>query len=128
MVHEECCTHPGQPAHSHDSDNDEVKGRFLLSPMPVTVNYDHYGLCDDLPPQVVYVTVPQYSTVKIPFLRSQMEVMGTVHAGIHEEQDGRQAIVSLTMDSSPQIADLAKLSANSAASKTSPPLMLRQFS
>ena len=117
MVHEECCTHPGQPAHSHDDDSDEVKGRFLLSPIPVTVNYDHYGLCDDLPPQTLYVSVPELSSVKIPFLRLAMEVVGTLHVGIHEEQDGRQAVVSLAMDSSPQISELIALSNRAKAEK-----------
>jgi len=117
MVHEECCTHPGQPAHSHEQDSDDVKGRFLLSPMPVTVNYDHYGLCDDLPPQIVYISVPEFSKTKIPFLRLPMEVTGTLQVGIHEEQDGRQAVVSLSMDSSPQISELVALSNRFKAAK-----------
>lgn len=110
MVHEECCTHPGSAAHSNEQDNDEVKGRFLLSPIPVTVNYDHYGLCDDLPPQIAYISVPEFSTTQIPFLRLPMEVTGTLHVGNHEEQDGRQAVVSISMDSSPQISELISLS------------------
>ena len=75
-----------------------VPGRMLLTPTPQTVNFAHYGLCESLPPQTIYVTVPEYFGQPIPYTPGLMLLTGRLEVSQKTETDGRTSIVRLTLD------------------------------
>ena len=73
-----------------------VPGRLMLTPTPQTVNHSHYGLADDLPPQTVFVTVPDRFGEQVPFTPGLLLLTGTLSVGNQQEPDGRISVVRLT--------------------------------
>lgn len=68
-------------------------GAFLLAPVPVQLDEDHYGLADDLPAATLYVSVPDHREQIIPFTARPMLLTGTLSIGNREEPDGRISTV-----------------------------------
>lgn len=75
-----------------------VPGRMLLTATQQVMDFNHYGLCDDLPPQVLFVTVPEYFGQPVPHTPGPMLLTGTLSVGNKQEPDGRISVVRLTLD------------------------------
>jgi hypothetical protein len=80
-----------------------LPGMFLLAPIPVQVDQEHYGLADDLPPSTVFVSTPFRSNEPIPFKPGPVLVTGILRVGNREEADGRISIFRLEMDTPAKI-------------------------
>jgi hypothetical protein len=98
--------------------NHLVPGRLLLSPSPATINMAHYGLCDDLPPQTVYVTAPDFFGEPVPFTPGLLLLTGTLSVGNKTEADGRISVVRLELETAPEEQKPNISSATPAASAT----------
>ncbi len=83
-----------------NTDEQPVRGRFMLGPLPTTVSVSHYGLCDDLPPQTLFVTVPEFQDRSLAYTRGPMLLTGVLSLGNRVEPDGRIGSVRLTLDPS----------------------------
>lgn len=75
-----------------------VPGRLLLCSTPQVVDFNHYGHCEDLPPQVLYVTVPEYYGQPVPHTPGMLLLTGTLEMGNRTEPDGRISSIRLTLD------------------------------
>ncbi len=80
-----------------------VPGRMLLASAPQSVSIAHYALCDDLPAQTLFITVPDHFGEPIPFTPGPLLLTGTLSVGAKVEHDGRQSIVRLVLDPAPTI-------------------------
>jgi hypothetical protein len=81
--------------------NHIVPGRMLLSPSPININMAHYGLADDLPPQIAFIEVAEYFGQRVPFTPGLLLLTGTLSVGNKSEADGRISIVRLVLDAPP---------------------------
>lgn len=101
MVREQAADHDG-PAEGEDASapmvKDLVHDRFLLTASPQTTNFSHYGLCEDLPPQVVYVTLAEPRNAPVPFTSRPLLLTGVLSVGMKSELDGRHSIIRLKLD------------------------------
>lgn len=75
-----------------------VPGRMLLCPTGQTVNFGHYGLCESLPPQTLFVTVPAFFGEPVPYTPGPMLLTGRLEVGQKTEPDGRISTVRLLLD------------------------------
>lgn len=75
-----------------------VPGRMLLCPTGQTVNFAHYGLCDTLPPQTLFVTVPEFFGEPVPYTPGPMLLTGRLEVGQKTEADGRISTVRLLLE------------------------------
>ena len=76
-----------------------VPGRFLLSPVPVSLSDAEDGPADDLPPAVIYVTLPETDAVaRVAFQRAPLELTGVLHVGNRVETDRRVSLLRLSLD------------------------------
>lgn len=73
-----------------------LPGKFLFTAIPVQL-HDHDS-SDDLPPAVVYVSVPTCLDRAVPYAPGLMLLTGTLSVGHHEEADGRLSFVRLSLD------------------------------
>ena len=78
--------------------NGPVTDRFLLTPSPQITNYAHYGLCEDLPPQTIYVTLANAQNAPVAFTPGPLLLTGVLSVGIQTELDGRTSVVRLKLD------------------------------
>ena len=62
-------------------ENAPVRGRLMLTPLPATVNAAHYGLCDDLPPQILFVSVPSLRDQPLQHSRKPLLLTGVLSLG-----------------------------------------------
>ena len=85
-------------AHTDSATPPMVPGRLMLTATPQVVNVAHYALCEDLPPQTLFVTVTGAPEKPLPYTSGLMLLTGTLHVGAHTEADGRTSIVRLTLD------------------------------
>lgn len=92
-----------------------VPGRMLLCPTGQTVNFGHYGLCDTLPPQTLFVTVPEFFGEPVPYTPGPMLLTGRLEVRQKTEADGRISTLRLVLADSP-----ASSSTNKTASKANP--------
>lgn len=72
-------------------------GRLLLTPRPAEISYAHYGIGDDLPPQTLYVTVPEKFGEPVAHTPGLLLLTGTLSVGNKTEPDGRISTVRLTL-------------------------------
>jgi hypothetical protein len=75
-----------------------VPGRMMFTEQPAMVSHAHYGLADDLPPQTVFVTVPDKFGELVPYTPGPMLLTGVLSVGNKPEPDGRISVVRLTID------------------------------
>jgi len=75
-----------------------VPGRMMFTFRPCAVSFSHYGLSDDLPPQTVFVTVPDKVGQLVPFTPGPMLLTGILSVGSKKEMDGRISVVRLDLD------------------------------
>ena len=78
-----------------------VPGRLLLAPGMIMLNHAHYGLADDLPPQTIFVRVPDKRFETVPFTPGPMLLTGVLQVGNQQEPDGRISVVRLVLDPPP---------------------------
>jgi hypothetical protein len=81
-----------------------VAGRMMLTAAPASVSHAHYGLADDLPPQTVFVTVPDKFGELVPYTSGPMLLTGVLSVGSKIEPDARASLVRLTLDPPQPIA------------------------
>lgn len=84
-----------------------VPGRLMVSPVPSTINMAHYGLSDDLPPQTLYVNVPEFFGEPVPFTPGLLLLTGKLSVGNKTEPDGRISVLRLELEAPPQPAEPA---------------------
>lgn len=75
-----------------------VAGRMMFTAAPSGVSHAHYGLADDLPPQTVFVTVPDKFGELVPYTPGPLLLTGTLSVGNKEEPDKRLSVVRLKLD------------------------------
>jgi hypothetical protein len=75
-----------------------VPGRMMFTFRPCAVSFSHYGLSDDLPPQTVFVTVPDKIGQLVPFTPGPLLLTGVLSVGPKKEMDGRISVVRLELD------------------------------
>ena len=78
--------------------DEAVPGIYLLAPVPVQVDRDHYGLADDLPLTTIYVFDRAAAKSIVPYKRGPVLVSGTLRIGNREEADGRISIFRLELE------------------------------
>jgi hypothetical protein len=78
-----------------------VTGRMLFAPEPCMISMSHYGLCDDLPPQTLFVTVPTKYGQLVSYVPGPMLLTGILSVGNKTEVDGRISIARLALDPPP---------------------------
>lgn len=93
-----------------------VPGRIMLTPHRSTVAKWHFGLSDDLPPQTVFITIPEMQGKIIKYRPEPLLLIGTLSVGNQAEEDGRISVVRLVLDT----ASSATLSPASALSQAAP--------
>jgi len=76
-------------------------GTFLFAPFPQTLHEHEYGLADDLPPAVLFVTAPDRGDRQVPYTPGLLLLTGTLDVGNREEPDGRVSLVRLVLDPPP---------------------------
>jgi len=93
-----------------------VPGRIMLTPHRSTVAKWHFGLSDDLPPQTVFITIPEMQGKIIQYRPEPLLLIGTLSVGNQTEEDGRISVVRIVLDT----ASSATLSPASALSQAAP--------
>jgi len=76
-----------------------VPGRIMIAPRPVTVSLGHYGLCDDLPPQVAYLSIASKYGEPVFYRPGLFAITGTLTTGNKDEPDGRVSYVRISVES-----------------------------
>ncbi len=95
-----------------------VPGRMMFTEQPAMVSHAHYGLADDLPPQTLFVTVPDKFGELVPYTPGPMLLTGVLSVGNKPESDSRISVVRLALDPPARNASAApqpSLSANQPA-------------
>lgn len=77
-------------------------GRFLFSPLPVTLGDEDESLSDDLPATAVSVHLQGVKNQVTPYIGGLIQITGTLEVGAKDEADGRVSSVRLVLD--PQIS------------------------
>jgi hypothetical protein len=85
-----------------------VPGRIMLSPVPTTVSLGHYGLCDDLPPQVAFLEIVPKFGEPVFYQPGTFAVIGTLSLKSKEEPDGRTSYVHVKVERDADILRLGK--------------------
>ena len=67
-------------------------GVAMLAAYSFATHEGEYGLCDDLPPALLFVQVPKYSDLAVPFTPGPLLLTGRLELGPHQEADGRDVI------------------------------------
>jgi hypothetical protein len=88
-----------------------VPGRIMMAAVPVTVSLGHYGLCDDLPPQVAYLEIAPRFGEPVFYQPGIFTAVGKLTLATKEEPDGRTSYVHLKVE---REEDLIRLNARSA--------------
>lgn len=77
-------------------------GRFLLSPLPVSLGDEDESLSDDLPATAVSVRLQGARNRVTPYVGGLIQITGNLEVGARDEADGRVSSVRLLLD--PQIS------------------------
>jgi hypothetical protein len=75
-----------------------IPGVLLLTPMPLQLHDEHYGLADDLPPATVFVSAPFQREGTIQYKPGLLLVTGILSVGNREEPDGRISVFRIELD------------------------------
>ncbi len=79
-------------------------GVAIVAPFAMATNEFEYGLADDFPPNVVFVEVPSFADLAVPYTPGPLLLTGTLEVGRREEPDGRVSLVRLRLDPEPEPA------------------------
>lgn len=80
-------------------------GSVLLTPYAAATHEGEYGLCDDLPPATLFVQVPKYADLAVPFTPGPLLLTGKLELGPRQETDGRVSHVRLVLDPETVVAN-----------------------
>lgn len=75
-----------------------IPGRIMMASVPTTVSLGHYGLCDDLPPHVAFISVQDRFGEPVFYKPGLFSVIGKVEVGQKQELDGRVSFVRLVVE------------------------------
>ncbi len=89
-------------------------GLAILAPYAATTHEGEYGLCDDLPPSIVFVEVPKYRDIAVPFSPGPLLLTGRLSLGSRVEADGRVSHVRLELDPEPALQPVNASASNHA--------------
>lgn len=78
-----------------------ANGLALLAPFSFATHEDEYGLCDDLPSALLFVSVPKFKDTAVPYTPGMLLLTGRLEVGPREMADGRVSQVRLTLDPEP---------------------------
>ena len=92
---------------------------FLLSPVPVTLHEEEYGLAEDMPATIVHVMTQTQATPIVPYTPGVLLLTGTLGLGNREEPDGRISSVRLALD--PPTPEQRAALLQPAGNQTTPP-------
>ncbi len=89
-----------EEAHGHGTPTwaGPVERRFMLTATPQTINSSHYGPCDGLPPQVMYVHVADAPAAPLRHRAGLLRVTGRLEVGAWREADERISQVRLRLE------------------------------
>lgn len=79
-------------------------GVAILAPYAFATHEGEYGLCDDLPPALVFVDVPKFRDIAVPHTPGPLLLTGTLELGPKEQADGRVSLVRLRLDPEPAVS------------------------
>lgn len=87
-------------------------GLAMLAPYALRTNETEFDFADDLPPTVIFVQVPKYEDVAVPFTPGPLLLTGTLEIGARQESDGRVSEIRLLLgdDAHPSTAPAAAAS------------------
>lgn len=77
-------------------------GRFLFSPLPVSLGDEDESLSDDLPATTVFVHLQGSKNQGTPYFGGLIQLTGILEVGARDEADGRVSSVRLMLD--PQVS------------------------
>jgi hypothetical protein len=80
-------------------EEEPVPGRFLLSPLPVSLGDEDESLADDLPPTAVFVHLQGVKERNVPYIDGLVKLTGILEVGAKEEGGGRVSSIRLVLDS-----------------------------
>jgi hypothetical protein len=81
-----------------------VPGRAIFCPLPTSVNLDHYGLGDELPSQMAFLTIAPRFGQPVFFRPGFFTAIGVLELGNKAEPDGRVSHVRLKVENEADIA------------------------
>ncbi|MBK9991918.1 MAG: hypothetical protein IPP19_14640 [Verrucomicrobia bacterium] len=73
-------------------------GVAMVAAYSFATHEGEYGLCDDLPPATLFIQVPKYSDLAVPFTPGPLLLTGRLEIGPRQETDGRISHVRLLLD------------------------------
>lgn len=79
-------------------EEEPTAGRFLLSPLPVSLGDEDESLSDDLPPTTIYIHLQGVKARSVPYIGGLVKLTGILEVGAQEEGDGRVSSVRLLLD------------------------------
>lgn len=73
-------------------------GVAMLSPYPLVTNEIEYSLSDDIPANTVFVVIPHFSDIAVPYTPGPLLLTGRFETTPREEADGRVSHLRLVLD------------------------------
>ena len=101
MVHEEIEAHGPLPTDAGSAETGVVPDRLMLTAAPQMVSFADFALSEDLPPQVVFVTLAEKTGAVVPFTSRPLLLTGILSVGRKPEPEGRVSLVRLKLDLDP---------------------------
>jgi hypothetical protein len=86
-------------------------GVAILAPFALATHENEYDICDDLPPATLFVDVPKYTDIAVPFTPGPLLLTGRLETGRRVEADGRVSFIRLALDAEPAVTASAAKSA-----------------
>lgn len=81
-----------------------VAGRILLTPVPVQLHDEHYGLADDLPATTIFISTADSKNIQ--YKPGLFIASGVFSVGNREEADGRISTFRIALDAQPKKSGL----------------------
>jgi hypothetical protein len=85
-----------------------IPGRVMMSSLPMSVSLGHYGLSEDLPPQLVFVRIGSRFGEPVFHRPGLFAVTGKLSLGNREEPDGRISFVRLEVEEESAIQSVGR--------------------
>jgi hypothetical protein len=104
MVHEEIEAHGPLSDGAGPTETGLVPDRLMLTAAPQMVSFADFALSDDLPPQVVFVTLAEKTGATVPYTSRPLLLTGVLSVGQKPEPEGRISLVRLKLDPAPAAA------------------------
>jgi hypothetical protein len=96
-----------------------ASGVAMLAPYPLVTNEIEYSLSDDIPANTVFVVVPQFDDIAVPYTPGPLLLTGRFETTPREESDGRVSHLRLVLDEDAGLAPVEPTPEASAVENTS---------